>query len=78
MRKLDANGNEIFVLSEYKVSDIDDTGSPQYFGFVDKAGGWYILELTATQARYIKGSSDYTTNWTGRTGLSYQYYYQAF
>ena len=51
---------------EYKISDLDTGGATEYFGFVDGRGGWYILKLTATEARYAKGRDDYTTNWTNR------------
>lgn len=69
-------------LSNYKISDIDDDASPNYYGFIDKDGNWYIIKETISAGnntyRYIKGSSDYTTNWTGRAGLSYNYYYTIF
>lgn len=64
--------------AKYKISDIDDSGTIKYFGFTDSDGNWFILQLTTTQVRYIKGTSGYTTNWTGRTGLSYDYFYNAF
>ncbi len=63
---------------EYKISDLDSSGATQYFGFTDKDGNWYILELTSSTARYIKGTTGYTTNWTGRAGLSYDYAYTIF
>ncbi len=53
----------------YKISDLDTSGSTQYFGFVNKKGEWYILELTSTAARYCKGDSTYSTNWTNRATL---------
>ena len=62
-------------LSSYKVSDIDDTG-PNYYGFVDKDGAWYIMkeDTTAGSYRYCKGVSDYPTNWDNRTTLTYDYF----
>jgi len=36
------------------------------------------LNSEAGTARYIKGDSDYATNWTGRAGLSYGYYSDTF
>jgi hypothetical protein len=65
-------------LASYRISDLDTGSSPQYFGYVDKDGRWYILELTATIARYCKGSDSYETNWNGRYGLSYGYYRDIF
>ncbi len=63
---------------EYNISDIDDAAATKYYGYVDNKGRWYILQLTSTAARYTKGESDYTTNWTGRTGLTYGYFYSVF
>lgn len=64
--------------AKYKITDIDDSGTTKYFGFTDSAGNWFIMELTATEARYIAGTSAYTTSWTGRAGLTYDYFYNAF
>jgi len=62
-------------LSNYKIADIDDTG---YFGFTNKDGGWYIMKESSGAFRYIKGDSDYATSWTGRVGLSYDYFNNIF
>jgi hypothetical protein len=64
--------------AKYKINDIDDSGTTKYFGFTDKDGNWFIMQLTPTQVRYIKGASAYTASWTGRTGLTYDYFYNAF
>jgi len=65
---------------QYRLSDLDGTGDPAYYGYLDTDGGWYIMKLNseAGTARYIKGASDYATNWTGRAGLSYGYYSDTF
>jgi len=63
---------------KYKITDIDDAGSPKYFGFTDKDGNWFIMSLTTTEARYARSTSGYATNWTGRAGLTYDYFYNAF
>jgi len=60
--------------SYYCLSDKETGGATEYYGYLNKDGGWYILELTTTTARYIKGDSDYTTNWTGRALLVYNYF----
>ena len=72
----------------YVVADTDDkqTGNATliyYYGFVDIDGNWYIMkeDLTGSTAtyRYIKGSSDYPTNWTNRTTLvGWDYFYNTF
>jgi hypothetical protein len=63
-------------LSNYKISDKDDDASPNYYGFIDKDGNWYILKFTESAGAdtflYCKGTSGYTTNWTSRAGLTYQ------
>lgn len=63
-------------LSSYKCSDIYDATNPNYYGYIDKDGNWYILENNTTNNtnRYVKGGSEYTTNWTNRSGLTYDYY----
>ena len=59
----------------YQVSDLDDAALPSYYGFVHKSGAWYILEETSSGTyRYAKGSSLYSTSWTGRAGLTYNYF----
>ena len=69
-------------LPEYVLSDKDDDGTPNYYGYVNKDGGWYIMKETISagndQYRFIKGTTAYTTNWTGRAGLSYDYFYNIF
>jgi hypothetical protein len=59
-------------LSDYRISDIEDP----YYGYVKADGGWYIMQLTATTARYVKGDANYTTAWTNRaTPLGYDYFF---
>jgi len=73
--KCDSSGQLVLSdLSQYSISDIDDSGDPAYYGFLDKDGGWYILEENVANGtyRYDSGTSDYSTNWTGRAGLAYQ------
>ena len=65
---------------EYNVSDKDSENLIRYYGFVGRSGQWYILkENTTTQEyRYVKGSSGYEENWTGRADLEYGYYHEVF
>lgn len=67
-------------LAHYKINDIDDAGTPVYYGFTDKDENWYILEENSLNNtyRYAKGANDYATNWTARAGLSYDYFYNIF
>lgn len=66
------------ITAKYKISDIDDSAATKYFGFTDLDGNWFIMSLTATEARYIKGAAGYTVSWAGRTGLTYDYFYITF
>jgi hypothetical protein len=69
-------------LDNYKITDKDDDATPLYYGYTDKNGGWYIMKWVVSAGadtfRYIKGDSDYTTAWTGRAGLTYDYFYTIF
>jgi hypothetical protein len=67
----DANADPTF---KYKITDIDSTAGNQYFGYVESAGGWYIMNLTAATARYARGDANYTTNWGNRAILQYGYF----
>ncbi len=63
-------------LGHYQASDIDESGDPAYYGFLDKDGNWYIMEANAGSGtyRYEKGSSGYAAAWTGKAGLTYGYF----
>lgn len=66
------------VLTPYQIADKDDDASPNYYGFTRPDGYWYILKETVSAGadtyRYATGTSAYTTAWTGRAGLSYDYF----
>ena len=61
------------ILERYASSDLQ-SGATSYFGFLAVDGSWYIMKKTLTEVRYIKGDTDYTTNWTNRAVLSYDYF----
>ena len=82
---VDDEGNTISptgVVGEYQISDKDDDTTTKYYGFVTQDGAWYIMRETTSSGdqlyRYAKGSDAYTTAWTGRIGLSYDYFYSIF
>ena len=60
-------------LAKYKISDLEEAAT-SYYGNLATDGSWYILSLTATAARYAKGDSGYVAAWTGRAGLTYDYF----
>lgn len=65
----------------YKIAQLDDTSSATYayYGFINKSGAWYIQRETLTggtagQYLYSSGSSSFSTNWTNRAALTYDYF----
>jgi hypothetical protein len=59
---------------------MDVSSDPMYVGYVDPDGAWYIMEFNNASgtARYVKGSSGYTTAWTNRAAQTYGYYNAVF
>lgn len=58
-----------------ELSDWDDTTLPSYYGYLDADGNWRIKKIGSDNTiKYAKGTTNYTTNWTNRAGLSYDYY----
>ena len=79
---IDQDGNVAVNLSGYKISDIDDDASPNYYSYERSDGAWYILKETispgASTYRYIAGTSDLSTNWGNRVSLSYDTFTNTF
>lgn len=63
------------LLEGFFIHDVTTVGDPSYTGYVNPRGAWYIVEynLASGTYRYARGLSDYSTSWTGRAGLSYDY-----
>ena len=63
------------VFNGYILADYEDSSNPIYLGKLNKNGNWYIekIDQTAKTMRYVKGDSDYPTNWTNRATLTYDY-----
>lgn len=65
---------------EWFTHDLDGAGDPQYYGYTDTSGNWYILKLTTTSIRYAlpKNNDDvsYITAWTNRATLNYGYIFE--
>lgn len=58
----------------YGVTEIDDS-VPSYYGFVNKDGAWYITkENNDGSYRYNKGTGSFSSNWSNRAGLTYDYF----
>jgi len=65
----------------YKITDqAQNSGDSNitYYGFLNRYGEWYLMSQTtsgtAVAYRYLRGSSDYTTNWAAREALTYDYF----
>lgn len=63
------------VLDGYVVTNQDTPGSPNYYGYVNRQGVWYIMrETTAGDVRtyaYVRGETGYSTAWTDRATQTY-------
>lgn len=57
----------------YKITELDDS-SPAYYGYLEKTGKWFIMKENAGAYRYTKGNSSFTSNWTNRASLTYDYF----
>lgn len=83
VRLKDIAGNQIDPAEKqptdgYRIVQIDDS-VPAYYGFTNKDAEWYIMREDASgNYRYKKGTVDFTTNWSARAGLTYQYFDQEF
>ena len=64
------------ITAAYSISDMDETGTTKYYGFLKSDGAWYIMSLTGTKARYIAGGSGY--DFSTRAGLAYVAFNNAF
>lgn len=74
----------------YEIAQLDDTHADfSYYGFLDKAGRWYIMRETILDPalvdptepgtyRYAAGLTAFDTNWGNRTTLTYTTFDAAF
>lgn len=72
-----AHGSEWYEISdEYDASVTGFAGDYEYYGYLNIVGGWIIQrhQITTGAYRYFQGKDSYAANWTGRVGLSYDYY----
>jgi len=74
-------------LRDYVLQDKDSDASPNYYGFVNASGQWYIMKETisagADTYRFAKGDTDYETAVTGawatrNTTMVYDYFHNIF
>jgi hypothetical protein len=77
---VNATGGESTPTSKYIISDMDTSADPNYFGYVDKSGAWYIMKLSEStgEMRYAKGASGYAAAWAAKAAQSYDYFSATF
>ena len=63
-------------LAKYKFTAKDPTGV--YFGYTDKDGAWYIMNLGEEFTLYAKGDSGFLAAWANKGIQSYDYYFNVF
>lgn len=69
-------------LEGYLQSDTDTSNATtQYYGFLNTSGAWYILQTVNSANvmtfRYVAGGgglTTYSSSWSNRSTLSYDYY----
>ena len=66
------------ILEKYKFSDTKTITATDYFGYLDKDGNWYILQLTTAAGRYASGGSAYAANYALADSLTYYYFNEVF
>src|SRR3989344_3657104 len=76
----DPDGNKIYPAERqptdgYQISEVDDE-YVAYYGFINKTGGWYIMKEDPDigSIRYAKGSANFTSSWTNREQITFDYY----
>lgn len=62
----------------YYITDIDNS-IPSYYGYLDKDGNWYIIKENSDGSfRYVRGSGSFSSYWSSRSSLTYDYFDNVF
>lgn len=62
----------------YSISQID-SATPSYYGYLDKDGNWYIIKEDSDGSfRYARGSGAFSSYWSTRSSLTYDYFENVF
>lgn len=72
MRLHSSGGN----VTEFHISDQDESSDPKYYGYLNNEGGWLIMQAneSAGTFRYVIGKGDYATKWASKATLTYKYF----
>lgn len=65
-------------LEKFSTANTDTGSNPKYYGFLAVDGSWYIMKEASGVYTYKTGVIDYSTNWTGRAGLTYAAFNEVF
>jgi len=70
--------------NSYCISDIDNSSSQNFYGYIDYNGNWYIMKETLLDTTYnttdtyryhwSNNENDYDSNWKNRKSLNYGRY----
>ncbi len=65
--------NETNPLDGYMLAGGDDNN--QIYGYINSGGAWYIQKFNNSDKtyKYVKGPSDFISNWNARTTLNYSF-----
>ena len=83
----DSGGNKIDPAEKsptdgYNITQIDDLTEISYFGFVNRAGGWFIMKQDNADSdksfRYARGEKGFSRGWEDRANLTYDYFDNVF
>ena len=77
------------IFKSYRLSDVDETGTTKYYGYLKKDGDWIIEQYNSTTGtrRFAKNDElikrteeekDYKRAWENRASLQYFYFYEIF
>jgi len=62
----------------YSIAQVDDA-TPSYYGYQDKDGNWYIIKEDSDGSfRYCRGYSNFSSFWSSRSSLTYDYFENVF
>ena len=61
---------------EYLTHEMDEANDTKYYGYISYAGAWIIQRIVTStgEVRYCKGKDGFSTNWTNRASLTYNYF----
>lgn len=67
-------------LDGYKISEILEDNVVSFYGFTNKDGAWFVMKVDTDtgSVRYSRGDVNFSSNWTSRRNLRYDYFSNVF